>query len=172
MITNMAGSRGVESNISVRRADGDADVALGKALFFEYAESLDSSLCFQGFDVEMERFPGSYGPPRGCLLVGFVGGELAGVVGLRPISVSGDDGLCEMKRLYVRPGSRNLGIGQRLVRDVISEARSRSYRAMRLDTLPSMKSAREIYGAFGFKPIGNYNESPLDGIEHFGLDVS
>ena len=168
----MAGNRGIESDISIRCAESGADVALAKALFFEYAESLDFSLCFQGFDVEMEKFPGSYGPPRGCLLIGFVGGEPAGAVGLRPMSVAGDEGLCEMKRLYVRPGSRALGIGQRLVRDVISEARSRGYRAMRLDTLPSMKSAREIYGAFGFKPIGNYNESPLDGIEHFELALS
>ena len=168
----MAGNRSRESDISIRCAESNADIALAKALFFEYAESLDFSLCFQGFDVEMDQFPGSYGPPGGCLLIGFVGEEPAGAVGLRPIRAAGNSDLCEMKRLYVRPNSRNLGIGRRLVHDVISDARSRGYRTMRLDTLPSMKSAREIYGAFGFVPIGNYNDSPLDGIEHFELDLT
>ena len=172
MITNVAEIQAREADFSIRCAVSDADIALAKALFFEYAESLDFSLCFQGFDVEMDQFPGSYGPPGGCLLIGAVGEEPAGAVGLRPISVADGDGLCEMKRLYVRPSLRKLGIGQQLVHDVISEARSRGYRAMRLDTLPSMKSAREIYGAVGFVPIGNYNVSPLDGIEHFELDLT
>ena len=162
----------MESDISIRCAVSDVDVALAKALFFEYAESLDFSLCFQGFDAEMDKFPGSYGPPTGCLLIGFVGEEPAGAVGLRPISVADGGGLCEMKRLYVRPSARKLGIGRRLVHDVINEARSHGYRAMRLDTLPVMKSAREIYRAFGFVPIGNYNDSPMDGIEHFELDLT
>ena len=169
---NLTGGQAKDSDISIRCAVSDTDVALAKALFFEYAESLHFSLCFQGFDVEMGQFPGPYAPPRGCLLIGVVGDEPTGAVGLRPISVADGDGLCEMKRLYVRPSLRKLGIGQQLIHDVISEARSRGYRAMRLDTLPSMKSAREIYSAFGFVPIGSYNDSPLDGIEHFELDLT
>ena len=168
----IADKQGRESDISIRCAEHPVDVARAKELFLEYAESLDFSLCFQGFDVEMEQFPGSYAPPDGCLLIAFVSEEPAGVVGLRPIGSADGDGLCEMKRLFVRPRFRKLGIGQLLVRDVIGEAQSRGYLAMRLDTLPSMKSAREIYATFGFVPVGNYNDSPLDDIEHFELDLT
>lgn len=155
----------------IRSVEDHADIASAKALFLEYAESLDFSLCFQGFDTEMEQFPGAYAPPSGCLLLAVAGDDTAGVVGMRPLETK-DAAICEMKRLYVRPQYRKLGFGQQLVQHLITEARGRGYRTMRLDTLPSMQSARTIYGAFGFVPIANYNDSPMDGIEHFELDLT
>lgn len=162
----------MDTSISIRHAVSEGDIALTKVLFFEYAESLDFSLCFQGFDTEMDQFPGAYAPPEGSLLIAFAETEAAGAVGLRPLDAKDGGLLCEMKRLYVRPAYRKLGIGQELVRRVVGEAKGRGYRAMCLDTLPTMKSARMIYGAFGFLPIGNYNDSPLDGVEHFQLDLT
>ena len=162
----------MDTGISLRRAESDDDVARTRALFVEYAGSLDFSLCFQGFDREMKEFPGAYAPPLGCLLIACADQDAAGAVGLRPLGSRDSTRLCEMKRLYVRPNYRKRGIGQRLVRCVIAEAREKGYLAMRLDTLPSMRSAREIYGACGFVPVENYNDSPLDGVEHFELDLT
>ena len=162
----------MDTGISFCRAESDDDIARTKALFVEYADSLDFSLCFQGFDREMKEFPGAYAPPLGCLLIAYADQGAAGAVGLRPLESQDSTRLCEMKRLYVRPNYRKRGVGQQLVRRIITEAKEMGYLAMRLDTLPSMRSAREIYGAYGFVPVENYNDSPLDGIEHFELDLT
>ncbi len=162
----------MDTGISLRRAESDDDIARTKALFVEYADSLDFSLCFQGFDREMEEFPGAYAPPLGCLLIAYADQGAVGAVGLRPLESRGSTRRCEMKRLYVRPNYRKRGVGQQLVRRIITEAKEMGYLAMRFDTLPSMRSAREIYGAYGFVPVENYNDSPLDGIEHFELDLT
>ena len=172
MPLSSAGGTATAPRISIRSAQSQDDIALTRALFIEYAESLDFSLCFQGFDTEMAEFPESYLPPDGCLLIASLDREAAGAVGLRTLHDGGSDRACEMKRLYVKPACRGYGVGELFVHRVIGEAGARGYGCIRLDTLPSMTSARQIYGAFGFVPIGNYNNSPMDGIEHFELDLS
>ena len=140
-----------------------ADVAAAKELFLEYARSLDFSLCFQGFDEEMAAFPGAYSGPRGALILARAGGEPAGVVGLRPL----DRRACEMKRLYVRPAHRGSGLGRLLAEAVIAAGRARGYRVMRLDTIPSMGAAIELYRALGFRPIPAYTHNPVAGALFF-----
>ena len=140
-----------------------ADIAAAKELFLEYARSLDFSLCFQGFDEEMAAFPGAYAGPRGALILAWAGATPAGAVGLRPL----DQGTCEMKRLYVRPAHRGGGLGRRLVEAVIAAGRARGYRAMRLDTIPSMEAAIGLYRALGFRPIPPYTHNPVAGALFF-----
>ena len=79
-------------------ADAD-DVELVRTLFREYAASLDVDLAFQGFAEEVAALPGGYD----VVLVARVDGEPAGCVGVRRL----EDGVCEMKRLYVRPSARD-----------------------------------------------------------------
>lgn len=130
-----------------------------RLLFTEYAASLGVDLSFQGFDAELEALPGKYAPPEGALLIAERGGEPCGCIALRRI----DERTCEMKRLYVRPACRQLGIGRELVRRVLEEARVKGYGAMRLDTLPSMRSAIAMYRSFGFREIAPYVYNPVEG---------
>ena len=137
-------------------------IATVAELFREYAASLGVDLSFQGFEQELASLPGDYAPPRGRLLLAD-----GGCVALRPLG--GD--ICEMKRLYVRPSARGTGLGRALVQRVIDEARALGYRAMRLDTLPSMTAAAAMYRAFGFREIEPYRFNPVEGTKYFELGL-
>ena len=131
-----------------------------RRLFVEYQQGLGVSLCFQGFDRELAALPGDYARPRGRLLIARVAGEPAGCVALRPLA----DGAAEMKRLYVRPGLRGMGLGSTLAECAIDEARALGYRVLKLDTLPSMREAQRLYAALGFTATAPYNDNPVDGV--------
>jgi ribosomal protein S18 acetylase RimI-like enzyme len=129
-----------------------------RVLFLEYAASLDVDLAYQDFHREVATLPGNYELPRGCLLLARDGERSTACVGVRPLN----DDVCEMKRLYVRPEARGTGLGRQLALKAIAFGRSAGYRAMRLDTLPSMASAQQLYRALGFRDIGPYRHSPVE----------
>lgn len=143
----------------IRQASGAADVEVARALFVEYQKSLGISLCFQNFDAEVAGLPGAYAPPSGRLLLAFEGDVSAGCVAIRRI----EEGICELKRLWVRPAFRGTGLGRRLVEVILDEARSVGYRRVRLDTLPSMTAAQALYLSLGFVDIPPYNDHPIEG---------
>ncbi len=153
--------------IRIVPASDAAEIETVRALFREYADSLGVDLCFQGFEKELAGLPGDYAPPGGRLYLAYVEEKPAACVGLRRIE--GD--VCEMKRLYVRPLHRGQGIGRQLVLKLIEEARSLGYSKMRLDTLPSMKRAQELYRAMGFKPIEPYRSNPVPGALFLELEI-
>jgi ribosomal protein S18 acetylase RimI-like enzyme len=139
--------------------DLSGDLPVVRELFAEYGQSLGIDLSFQGFEEELASLPGKYTPPHGALIVARSDGTPCGCVALRRI----DERVCEMKRLYVRPGNRGRRIGVGLVSRIIQTAKNRGYEAMRLDTLPSMASAVSLYRTFGFQEIEPYIYNPLPG---------
>lgn len=144
----------------IRAAEGSADIATVRTLFLEYAAQLDFSLCFQDFDAELAGLPGDYAAPAGGLWLAEREGAAIGCVGLRPL----EPGICEIKRLYLRPAARGLGLGRSLAETVVAAARRHGYGAMRLDTVDSMVAAQTLYRGLGFRerdPYGSHRHPML-----------
>ena len=153
--------------METRQAQGTNEMDFARGLFREYQAELGIDLCFQGFERELASLPGDYAPPNGRLLLSWVEGSLAGCVALRRI----DQAICEMKRLYLRPGFRGQGRGRHLTLSLIQEARSIGYQKMRLDTLSVMKAAVALYRSLGFGPIPAYRQNPIEGTLYLELDL-
>jgi ribosomal protein S18 acetylase RimI-like enzyme len=145
---------------TIRPANAD-EMRIVRQLFLEYAESLGFSLCFQGFDQELAELPGKYALPDGLILLALAETEPVGVVGVRKLK----EGICEMKRLYVKPSQRGTGLGRQLANEALQRARRHGYQLMRLDTLPNMQAARHLYQQLGFIQIpAYYDNSPCGSI--------
>ncbi|MDQ3136724.1 MAG: GNAT family N-acetyltransferase [Gemmatimonadota bacterium] len=152
---------------SIQPAVGGPLLEEARALFAEYAGTLELDLSFQGFDAELASLPGAYAPPAGRLLVARHGDAAVGCVAVRAL----EPGVCELKRLYVQPVARGLGVGRHLTEAAVAEARAAGYRVMRLDTLATMASARRLYAGLGFRAIPAYRHNPLPGVEFLELDL-
>lgn len=146
---------------------GEADIACAGILFREYSASIGIDLEYQGFSAELATLPGQYAPPSGELLLAKVDGEAAGCVALRAL----DESVLEMKRLYVRPSIRGVGLGKRLVEAAISTARRSGYTELRLDTLGTMVSAQDLYRKAGFVEIPPYGKAYLPDTRFYGLTL-
>lgn len=122
-------------------------------LFAAYAKSLPVDLGYQGFASELAQLPGKYLPPLGELLIAWDGLERpVGCVGLRPLGVD----CCEMKRLYVVPEARSVGVGKLLMDSIVAVARGCGYAKLYLDTLPTMGNAVRLYEQSGFRETDAY----------------
>ena len=150
-----------------RQALGEEEITIARGLFRDYQAELGIELCFEGFAAELSGLPGDYSPPAGRLLLVWTDGKPVGCVALRRIG----EGLCEMKRLYVKPTARRGGTGRLLTLRLIEEARALGYRRMRLDTLPVMKPALQLYRSLGFRSIPPSGRNPIEGALYLELDL-
>jgi ribosomal protein S18 acetylase RimI-like enzyme len=141
-------------------------IADARKLYQEWADELGVDLCFQRFGEELANLPGKYAPPDGQLLLAVHDGDIAGCVALRKL----EPGVCEMKRLYVRPQYRGEKIGKQLATRIIDEAKAIGYERMRLDTISGiMDTAIGMYRAFGFREIDPYYDNPIGGTIYMEL---
>ncbi len=147
--------------LTITQAKSESQIADARTLFREYEAWLGLDLCFQGFEAELAGLPGKYAERGGRLLLALVNDQLAGCIALRTL----EDGICEMKRLFVRDGFRGEKIGVHLIERLIVDAKEIGFKKMRLDTYPvKMGKAVKLYESHGFSPIAPYYDNPHDGI--------
>lgn len=143
--------------ITIVQPDAAEDIETVRTLFREYESWLGMDLCFQGFEQELAGLPGKYAEPDGRLFLASENGTALGCVALRKLG----RGVCEMKRLYLRPEARGRGLGNILIEKIIEAARSIGYQKLRLDTHPpKMGKAVSLYESHGFRPIPPYYDNP------------
>lgn len=158
-------------SIQLKIPESSEDIQLVRELFTEYARALGVDLCFQNFDSELSTLPGDYGAPHGYLLIALVDDQPAGCCALRALDGSDYANACEMKRLYVRPAFRGLGLGRRLVESTLEMARLAAYDCVLLDTLDDMEAARALYEELGFEEIPPYYFNPIAGAHYLKVDL-
>ncbi|RZI78489.1 MAG: GNAT family N-acetyltransferase [Variovorax sp.] len=173
--------------------DAPDEMDATRAIFRDYADALGVDLCFQNFEDELATLPGDYAEPRGTLLLALVDadevkgtpitgspvlpradGRLAHVAGcgaLRPLDSADYPNAAEMKRLYVRPGFRGLGLGRQMAEALLDAARSAGYSCVLLDTLDDMESARALYEDLGFEEVPPYYHNPIAGAHYLKVDL-
>ncbi|WP_234800841.1 GNAT family N-acetyltransferase [Luteitalea pratensis] len=157
-----------DAALRIAIADTDADVSAVAALFRAYASSIGVDLNYQGFDAELATLPGQYAAPAGVLLLARrADGEPLGCVGLRRLQ--GD--VAEMKRLYVSPAARGLGLGRALLDAVLAAAGDLDYAEVRLDTLPTMHAAIAMYRSAGFTAVAPYYDTAPAGTLFFARRI-
>jgi putative acetyltransferase len=149
--------------VEVRSAQ---DYMLAATLIDEYFHTLNVPECFQNFGSELANLPNAYTSPNGCMVLGYVGDDLAGCCALRLLQDVNYSNACEMKRLYVRPQFRGYGLGRDLAETVITFARDAGYEHLLLDTLDEMETARELYKDLGFIEIEPYYHNPIPGAHY------
>jgi len=153
-------------NLTASDSDSEA-IEHVRQFFRNYAAWLGVDLSFQNFDQEMASLPGAYATPEGRLFFAEVDGQPAGCVGVRSFA----EGICEMKRLYVEPGMRGLGVGRALALEAIKAAKTVGYRRLLIDTLPSMRMAVKLYRELGFTEAPAYYKTPVEGTMFLALDL-
>ena len=153
--------------MEIRPCRTDADWAQARALVLELVAAIEVDISFQHFDEELASLHVMYGPPTGCILLARSDAAYVGCVVLRASAA----GVCEMKRMYVRPAYRGCGVGRALAAELIERARSLGYARMRLDTLPTMQSAQALYSALGFVEIEPYTFNPIAGTVFMELNL-
>jgi len=151
----------MENSISVLYKVAADSQQFGDAerLFREYAQSLPIDLGFQGFDHELRIIPIQYNKPTGAVILAYVNGQAVACTGIRKL----EDDIAELKRMYVQPGFRGHKIAQHLMTQAIETATALHYKAIRLDTIPEMKAAYNLYSANGFYEIAPYRFNPIEG---------
>jgi putative acetyltransferase len=167
----MSGASGAMAMIEVLTPATPELLEATRAIFREYAASLDVDLCFQRFDDELAGLPGEYAAPQGALLLALVDGQVAGCGAMRPLRDVDHVNACEMKRLYVRPAFRRYGLGRLLAQALLDRGMQAGYSHMLLDTLDDMEAARGLYASLGFEEVPPYYFNPIPGAHYLKADL-
>ncbi len=154
--------------IEIKKIATNQDLEDIKQLFREYQRFLQVDLCFQDFEKELVQLPAKYTEPEGAIFLAKVDGQPAGCVALWKL----EEGICEMKRLYVKPEFQGLGLGKQLTEIIMEEAKNKGYKTMKLDTLKRLQAANYIYHTLGFAEIKPYNFNPEVDVVYFEKELN
>ena len=141
--------------------DGKDYISQVRELIIEYTKRLNRDLSFQNIEEELRNPAVKYTAPEGELLV--VVNEANNVIGMVAYHKHNSE-RCEMKRLYVKPETRGMHLGELLVREIIEHAKQAGFKEMVLDTVAPLKVAIGLYKKNGFVECEPYYNNPMDDV--------
>jgi len=143
------------SSIEIMREDPASPDA--RACFAQYFRELDTRFR-SGFDIEkgVDYDVADFMPPRGRLFIARLHGEAVGCGALRTL----EPRVGEIKRMWISPRARGLGVGRRLLGELERLAKQRRMRSIRLDTNRSLSEALRLYRSSGYREIARFNNNP------------
>lgn len=127
-------------------------------MLVQHDPSFQAYLDLQHYEDELLHLEETYGLPNGRLYLIEVDGNAAGCIGCKKLDATS----CELKRLYVKPQYRGQHLAQKLLDQIIADAKTIGYQMMYLDTLPFLTQALHLYETYGFVKTDAYNNSPMD----------
>jgi GNAT superfamily N-acetyltransferase len=144
----------------------DDEVEVG----IEDPSSADARFCLDSYVSELDsRFDGGFDPgksisadadeltePAGLLLVARLRGE---PVGCGALKFHGAEP-AELKRMWVAPSARGLGVGRRILGELEEHARRRGAGVVRLETNGSLREAASLYRSAGYAEVLAFNDEP------------
>jgi GNAT superfamily N-acetyltransferase len=112
----------------------------------------------EGFDREAGGAAAieDFAAPTGCFLIANLLGRPVGCGAIRTLA----PGIGEIKRMWVSPQARGLGLGRRLLQELELSARTLKLHTVRLDTNASLGEAVKLYLASGYREITRFNDNP------------
>ncbi len=153
--------------VTIYQTQGKEDLESVRELFFEFLTwAIEKSKELYNEDIDINKMvnnsmseidKGVFSPPHGCLMLAKEREQVAGIACIKKIR----DGVCEIKRIYVRPGYRGKKIGQKLLDQLIQSAKEIGYSKILLDSARFMKEAHSLYQSAGFKEVEIYSETEM-----------
>ena len=157
----------MKKQVEITEVKNEGEFLEAKELILEYVKWLGIDLSFQNFDKEIDILQVTYGHPDGGLCLALRNNKAVAVAGIKRFN----DRECELKRMFVQPGSRGFGIGKLLLTRCIELAKKLNYDTIKLDTADFMKSAIKLYTDNGFVEIPAYRFNPHDEARYFELNL-
>jgi putative acetyltransferase len=154
--------------LNIVQVETEAHIRQARELLLEYfdylrtdvdkVEDLNTIPALAGYEADLAELPGKYAPPDGRLLLALYDGEAAGCVSFFKYG----DGVCEVKRLWVRPRFRGKKAGRALMETLVAEARSSGYHTVLLNTVNTLTEAISLYRSLGFEMTAPFYDEVLD----------
>lgn len=112
----------------------------------------------EGFDPELSLAPSldEFGPPRGIFLLARLQGEPVGCGGFKPLA----DDVAYLKRMWIAPQARGIGLARRLLRELEDHALALGYSTIGLETNKALTQAQRLYRSAGYREVAPFNDEP------------
>jgi DNA-binding MarR family transcriptional regulator/N-acetylglutamate synthase-like GNAT family acetyltransferase len=136
----------------------------------EHPSTADARWCFEQYFAELDsRFDGGFDPamslpadareltaPAGVLLIARLRGQPVGCGALKFHGKAP----AELKRMWIAPAARGVGLGARLLRELEDRARAARVRVIRLETNRALREAIALYRRSGYAEVERFNDEP------------